>query len=203
MKQMLFNTDMVQAILDGKKTVTRRLIKPQPKHCMMSQAGLVTSEKPISIVNGLIAAEYGTLVKPTYQRGDVLYVRETWYKDAGRYMYRANYSDEEKFYRDGKEVRIKWCPSIHMPKEAARLFLRVRYVRVERLRDMCLADVLNEGIQETESYEGTWDLWHETWNSTLKPEDLPVYGWKADPWVWVIQFERINKEEALGGGGDA
>lgn len=66
-------------------------------------------------------------------------------------------------------------------------------VRVERLRDMVLGDVLMEGIKETDEYEKTWDLWHQTWNSTIKPKDLGSYGWEANPWVWVISFERIEK----------
>lgn len=202
MKPILFNTEMVRAILDGKKTVTRRLIKPQPKHCMMSQAGLVTSEKPISIVNGLIAAEYGALVKPPYQTGDILYVRETWYKDAGRYMYRANYSDEEKFYRNGKEVQIKWCPSIHMPKEAARLFLRVTDVRAERLQDIDRrwANYDAEGMRDPKLENiGAWmrDKFVSVWDSTIKKTDRSIYGWEANPWVWVVHFERISKDTAL------
>lgn len=77
-----------------------------------------------------------------------------------------------------------------MPREAARIFLRVTSVRVERLREMVLADVLMEGIKEAGTYEDTWDLWHQTWDSTINPADLPAYGWEANPWVWAISFER-------------
>ena len=97
-----------------------------------------------------------------------------------------------------KEMSLKWRPSIHMPREAARIFLRVTGVRVERLRDMVLADVLMEGIKETDEYEKTWDRWYQSWNHTIKPADLPTYGWAANPWVWVINFERISEEEAEG-----
>ena len=81
-----------------------------------------------------------------------------------------------------------------MPRAAVRIFMRVTAVKVARLRDMVLADVLMEGVEEADAYENTWDSWHQTWNSTIKSKDLPVYGWKANPWVWVIEFERITKE---------
>ena len=80
-----------------------------------------------------------------------------------------------------------------MPREASRIFLRVTGVRVERLRDMVLGDVLIEGITEADAYESTWGRWHQTWNSTIEPKDLGSYGWEANPWVWVISFERIDK----------
>ena len=53
-----------------------------------------------------------------------------------------------------------------------------------------------EGITEAGTYEKTWGRWHQTWDSTIKPADLPTYGWETNPWVWVIEFERISKEEA-------
>lgn len=189
MKPILFNAGMVRAILESRKTVTRRVVKPQP-----------TAVAPMYCYAGSHKQDIGRWRDKTGQRwtppcnaDDILWVRETWAKNAyGGYFYRA----------DETPTVFSWNPSIHMPKEAARLFLRVTVVRVERLRDMCLADVLMEGIQEADSYEGTWGRWHETWNSTIKPADLPRYGWEANPWVWVIEFERISKEAALGGGGD-
>lgn len=90
-------------------------------------------------------------------------------------------------------------PSIHMPREAARIFLRVTGVRVEKLRDMVLGDVLVEGITEADTYESTWERWHQTWNSTIKPADHERYGWQANPWVWIIQFERCEKPEGWPG----
>ena len=82
-----------------------------------------------------------------------------------------------------------------MPTEAARIFLRVVYVKPERLRDMVLDDVLMEGIAEGESYKDTWERWHDLWDSTIDPADLSIYGWEADPWVWVIRFERCEKPQ--------
>jgi len=210
MKPILFNTEMVRALLDGRKSVTRRVIKPRPV-------------EPYAFVEDgelYMTTEYGDWYPAERfcrtQPGDTLYVQETFFKDVNRYMYRANYSDNEKFYRDGKEVSIRWHPSIHMPKEAARVFLRVTDVRVERLQD------ITEEQAEAEGVKGYWAYPHrdcppfigagqgkdclcftraeafsQIWNSTIKKAYLPLYGWDVNPWVWVIEFERISKEEAL------
>lgn len=183
MKPILFNTAMVQAILEGRKTVTRRAIKPQP-------AGELRPMGRVSCWPGCFEASgEERIYSPPYQPGDILYVRETWAEMPYGFVYRA---DEER--PEGWEDDDQWHPSIHMPREVARIFLRVSAVSAARLRDMVLADVLMEGAGEADAYENTWDSWHQTWNSTIKPKDLPVYGWKANPWVWVIEFERIRKE---------
>lgn len=137
-----------------------------------------------------------------YRPGDILYVRETWaawsptYGTAPEIIYKADgYSQSHK---------MKWRPSIHMPREAARIFLRVTDVRVERVQDIAYADIIREGITEEDIDEreainreaSSKDLYSRLWNSTVKPDDLSLYGWDANPWVWVIEFERISKEEA-------
>ena len=132
-KPILFNTEMVRAILEGRKTVTRRLVKPQPNSTFDKNWECFTKE------NG----EVVVLTKP-YSPGDILYVREAFcpnyfdreianfYCDGNRTAYKADF-DSEKF---GDVVpEPKWKPSIHMPKAMARIFLRVTDVRVERLRD--------------------------------------------------------------------
>lgn len=196
MKPILFNTEMVRAILDGRKTVTRRVVKPQPE-------SRPTPMKKDSCWPGCFAIQ-GTakVIRPPYQPGDTLWVRETWAKSmAGTFMYQA----------DDKAIMVeRWRPSIHMPREAARLFLRVTGVRVERLKDIDGHGILKEGIDNGKSNPAMGTRWEnmqsmafaELWNSTLKPADLPLYGWAANPWVWVIEFERISKDEAMGGGGD-
>lgn len=196
MKPILFNTEMVRAILDGRKTVTRRVVKPQPE-------SRPTPMKKDSCWPGCFAIQ-GTakVIRPPYQPGDTLWVRETWAKSmAGTFMYQA----------DDKAIMVeRWRPSIHMPREAARLFLRVTGVRVERLKDIDGHGILKEGIDNGKSNPAMSTRWEnmqsmafaELWNSTLKSADLPLYGWAANPWVWVIEFERISKDEALGGGGD-
>lgn len=214
MKPILFNTDMVRAILDGRKTVTRRVIKPKPEYCTMSMAGLVVSEKPIEISDGIIEASNAEVRKPPFETGDILYVRETWARSmAGTYLYKAT---------DTPIILDRWRPSIHMPKEAARLFLRVTNVRVERLQAITMDDVRKEGLMREnvrqggctcawaaeecvdepcnnrEAYE--WLCWstpfQRLWDSTIKPADRDRYEWSVNPWVYVISFERISREAA-------
>lgn len=215
MKPILFNTEMIRAIMDGRKTVTRRVVK-MPASATAKTADRVSLDNGVAHFSWSWAEEFtGFDVKMPYHPGDILYVRETWYKDSGRYMYRANYSDKEKFYRNGKEVIIKWCPSIHMPKVAARLFLRVTGVRVERLQDITEEGATAEGADR--AYPYTDPVTGETsymqddnathrggfscvWDSTIKPADRDLYGWAANPWVWVIELERISKEVVLKGG---
>ena len=181
MKPILFNTEMVRAILDGRKTVTRRVVKPQPE-------SRPTPMKKDSCWPGCFAIQ-GTakVIRPPYQPGDTLWVRETWAKSmAGTFMYQA----------DDKAIMVdRWRPSIHMPREAARLFLRVKEVSVEKLREISALSAMDEGVTD-------WNDFVRLWNTTIKSADLPLYGWDANPWVWVIEFERIGKDEALGGGGD-
>lgn len=203
MKPILFNTEMVKAILDGRKTVTRRLIKPRYRddECgfqIVSNAHtgeFIRVEKISDQGCGIFSDGSERHVKPPYQSGDILYVRETWGFDTGDpsdeigtgcFVYRAD---------GGEAPNGKWRPSLHMPKEAARIFLRVVYVKPERLRDMVLADVLMEGIAEGESYKDTWERWHDLWDSTIDQADLSIYGWEANPWVWVIRFERCEKPQ--------
>ncbi len=84
-----------------------------------------------------------------------------------------------------------------MPREAARLFLRVKDVRVERLRPMGLDDFEEEGVS---TIAGLWDttaMFADLWDNTIKKSEIPIYGWDANPWVWVIEFERISREEAV------
>ena len=185
-KPILFNTDMVRAILDGRKSCTRRIIKPQP------QGYFEVSEEPLYIYD--TDGKQGKITPP-YQLGDILYVRETWCKGLERYIYRADYSDTEKFYCNGKEIEIKWHPSIHMPKEAARIWLKVTDVRVERLQEMWASDASKEGIyfNKPTTADEMLMAFAKLWNSTIKESELDRYGWNANPWVWVIEFERCEK----------
>lgn len=221
MKPMLFNTEMVRAILAGRKSVTRRVIK-EPWHI---------EDEDVSRVSGL-AMHRGTNVThmmpypdQPYRPGDILYVRETWCINSFGYHYRADDNDQWISCDD------VWRPSIHMPKEAARLFLRVKNVRVERLQESffkpgvtvlaCQAEGIdigdqcrecienygnpvcideNDGDDEAECECGILDdirtEFADLWDSTIKPADRALYGWAADPWVWVIEFEQITKEDA-------
>lgn len=183
MKPILFNTDMVRAILEGRKTVTRRVVRPQPKG--------EAYQMPQSSVWPNYWGQTGSdaVFAPKYHHGDILYVRETWCRQPSEefpFVYRASVQTPDAW-------RGSWHPSIHMPKEAARIFLRVTGVRVERLQDMETPDKRNylaEGTKDKHNFISIWD-------NTINPADIEKYGWYANPWVWVIEFERISREEAL------
>lgn len=175
MKPILFNTQMVRAILEGRKSVTRRVVKPQPP--ATSHVSKVKNDYGWSFWEDNPEKHY---MKPPYKTGDVLWVRETWAKDP----FRNGYIYPTEVPGAGQ----KWKPSIHMPREAARIFLRVTGVRVERLQEIDDAGVVSEGLEIGCYFD-------ELWNRTIKPKDRPTYGWDTNPWVWVIEFERINKEE--------
>lgn len=218
-KPILFNTEMVRAILDGRKRCTRRLVKPQPNEKHTYQLGFVTdsTEKKEVGCFGFGIDEYGGSIqyaKPPYgyAPGDILYVRETWLDYAGRTMYRA---DCDKYRLESlKLAEFSWKPSIHMPKEAARIWLKVTDVRVERLQDITPKDAENEGVGNlfyedigyNEKNYGTevdpeYGIAKEQfawlWESTIKKSDLDRYGWDANPWVWVIEFERCEKPKGV------
>lgn len=233
-KPILFNTDMVRAILDGRKMVTRRVIKPQPKMILCyAFAGYgygkwYYPDKDACKYWGdkykrnaeLTPEDDKRLWTPPYHTDDILYVRETWTRFdccSCEGDYRGNCSKEQDkkggcyMYRSSDEIwgDTKWHPSIHMPKEAARIFLKVTKVRVERLQDMPHDGPLKEGIHYCECPDGfTWksntDMHNcytspmgamkSLWDSTIKKSDLDSYGWEANPWVWMIEFERVVEE---------
>lgn len=196
MKPILFNTEMVRAILGKKKTVTRRVLKTKKYIATDAEFGYTafTPEGHISC-RGTFVDENGdkkygeSFIKLPYCKGDILYVRETWCRigpvsGTPDYIYKA----------DDPLGTDKWHPSIHMPKEAARIFLRVTDVRVERLRDI-MEDppgknnqVVREGFTYGCDFIACWD-------NTIKKADIDKYGYYTNPWVWVIEFERISKEE--------
>lgn len=221
---ILFNGDMVRAILDGRKMVTRRVVKVPPYYPHFYKlhdnadgalsgtknrlyAGFYNNER-IFYIDGEKHVD-AVYYQAPYQPGDILYVRETWYRGLNRILYKANYFENEKFYTNGKEIQIKWHPSIHMPKEAARIWLKVKDVRVERLQEMSDDDCEKEGLENfckkcsalfsncdtCLNDVGIKEDFKELWNSTIKKSDLDRYGWDANPWVWVIEFERCERPE--------
>lgn len=196
MKPILFNTEMVQAILDGRKKVTRRIMKPQPlfktsrKYIFADE----TCPKKFEDCNNIFDVYQ-------YKVGDILYVRETWCKiddlPFDNYVYRTDYgtTEDDSF----PPSMHKWKPSIHMPKEAARIFLKVTDVRVERLQDITEMQVRKEGFRDYLAADDTFYpcgyYFRQTWDSTIKKQDIDKYGWEANPWVWVIAFERVGKPD--------
>ncbi len=184
-EDILFNTSMVKAIMAGEKTVTRRVVKPQPEG------------EPHQMLEGSCwpgyfgTAESPRVFAPPYHPGDILYVRETFFEHKGHYYYKADGKHEALDTLIGGSF-FKWRPSIHMPKEAARLFLRVKNVSIEHLRNITMKGLLQEGT----GIGGLWQDFYKLWDSTIVPKDLPQYGSEANPWVWVIEFEKITKKEA-------
>lgn len=207
-RPILFNTEMVRAILEGRKTATRRVVKPEHLKVLESEYAKTHLETTGNqLIEKLCAA-------PCFP-GDILYVRETWtklyYVDADGY---THYDQSEYYYAadgtpditlldaDGFELddqRIRWHPSIHMPKEAARIFLRVTDVRVERLRDITEEGAVSEGLYKGWRLNGRGSLalsarqafmW--LWE-TLTREAPPEESWAVNPWVWVIEFERCER----------
>lgn len=204
-KPILFNTEMVRAILDGRKDATRRIVK-----CFIPDDAVwgYTAFTPKGYIScrGTFADGYGEkFFKLPCEPGGILYVRETWKKATNGYYY------YEDWQRNDFADATKWKPSIHMPKEAARIWLKVTDVRVERLQEITEDGAKAEGINEEwamswwsptyydpdsggyPKYRDTFAF--EVWNKTIKKFDIDRYGWGANPWVWVIEFERCKKPE--------
>lgn len=202
---ILFNTEMVRAILDGRKCCTRRVVKfPVNRYTNNVPLAdkIVLQELRCDKANFLEEPFFSFGMNLPYQPGDILYVRETWsegYED-GTYIYRADdkLADLPTFKESSKLI---YHPSIHMPKEATRIWLRVTDVRVERLQDIDGKGCVKEGIEEEPlKYVGdefVKGMFHDLWDSTIKKSDLDRYGWNANPWVWVIEFERCEKPEGV------
>lgn len=192
-KPILFNTEMVQAILEGRKTVTRRVIKHNPVECESKQVNGVC--KLCDDKGGFFLPEDYVKVRAPYQPDNILYVRETWcnVNKPGiepEYYYFA----DNKYVEDYDSSEWKWRPSIHMPKEAARIFLRVTDVRAELLHDI-MEDppgpnnqIIREGCHYGCDFIAIWER-------TVKPAEHNRYGWNANPWVWVISFETVKQED--------
>lgn len=196
-KPILFNTEMVRAILDGRKTCTRRICKDANEYTVPDM-DFYNADRRTYAVHNFVDKEH-TEQLSTAERtcpictGDILYVRETL-KEApkGYYCY-------EDWQKDDIADVTKWHPSIHMPKETARIWLKVTDVRVERLQDMDKMDAVKEGIDTRLCINLNHALakFKKLWNSTIKKSDLDRYGWDASPWVWVIEFERCEKPKGV------
>lgn len=192
---ILFNTEMVRANLEGRKSCTRRIVKGFIPNDAKWGYTAFTPKGCISC-RGTFADGYGEkFFKLPCEPGNILYVRETWKKAPNGYYY---YEDWQR--NDIADV-TKWKPSIHMPKEAARIWLKVTDVRVERSQEITIDGIRNEGISSMAVHAGDMEIalkeWKNLWNSTIKKTDLDSYGWDANPWVWVIEFERCEKPEGV------
>jgi hypothetical protein len=180
---LMFKAPLVQALLDGRKTQTRRIAKPV-RHPdlgnVYSPGALVLEHEPQHVINR--ACPYG-------QPGDRIYVRETFsqHPEWGQIAFRA---DGEEFEdADGWLWEPKWQPSSQMPKDMARIWLEVTGVRVERLQDIstedCISEGLNTTLREYDAEVNLRDQFQELWESTGG-------DWDANPWVWVIDFKVLS-----------
>lgn len=244
-KPILFNTEMVRAILDGRKSCTRRIIKPQqligllPDKCKNGMPEEFLKEKKLMFKPYCDMTDVeliNTAYKSPYQPADIMYVCETWrvgawdiqnqmiafdYKDStcGELTYihdqelferlvnqsredarkaKCDYNGADFVWEKGKSP-CRWHPSIHMPKEAARIWLRCTDVRVKRLQEISGEDLIKEGVDLFQSnyVRVAFDEFKNIWDSTIKKSDLDCYGWDANPYVWVIEFERCEKPEGV------
>ncbi|MFR5554864.1 MAG: hypothetical protein ACLTK4_15910 [Roseburia intestinalis] len=196
-KPILFNTEMVRAILDGRKTCTRRICK-DANECTVPDMEFYNADKRTYAVHNFADKEQMEQLSTAERTcpictGDILYVRETWKEAPKGYYY---YEDWQK---DDIADVTKWKPSIHMPKEAARIWLKVTDVRVERLQEITEVQAQAEGCNSglltgACTARGQFE---DLWNSTVKKSDIDRYGWDANPWVWVIEFERCEKQEEI------
>lgn len=235
MKPILFSTPMVQAILEGRKTMTRRVVKARydRERQRFARMGMFAN---ISLRNGMwhglspegIPFVNDEIEQPRFRTGDILWVRETWCRlwDLDRndqiiegtdhYYYAADgynptpynhFPDEDGF--SGDRCGPRWNPSIHMPREAARLFLRVTDVRAERVQGIIQEDMIREGAWagcvDCFKHGGCYlpnacgyirEAWRDLWDGINAKRAGGVYAWDKNPWVWVYGFERISKEEA-------
>ena len=221
-KPILFNTAMVRAIIAGRKTQTRRIIKGIEHlnvfHAEPVNGAYVNCGKwdfaYLTITQGSIRESGFYTTKSPFSVGDILWVRETFTKERKQYYFRADFESDrldacetlsggyphECTYHPGCEgcsrsaERIRWSPSIHMPKEAARIFLQVTGIRAERISSMTEEDAIAEGFPDMSAGKlSPLEQFANVWDKTIKRDDLREFGYYADPWVWVIEFERCEK----------
>jgi hypothetical protein len=208
-RPILFSAAMIQAILEGRKTQTRRVIKPQPlpdadiKKAMINGILHVRDENYVLGEDlGGVDCTYANYRPAPYQLGDVLWVRETWGSIATQNVRQGGY-DQWFVYKAAPRCELpeefKWRPSIFMPREAARIFLTVKDIRVERLQEITEEDAKAEGCitfaekigdgksKDVLEFDLTArDAFVELWNNINAKRG---YGWDKNPWVWVIEFE--------------
>ncbi|WP_454709271.1 hypothetical protein [Citrobacter freundii] len=196
---MIFNSEMVRAILDGRKTQTRRIIKLSHERGMLNPVikgrnGEITS----------VSCRLAPLLCPFGQPEDRIWVRETW-AEAGASapdlkLYRANYPDHvPSHYENVPPVdEIRWKPSIHMPRWASRILLGITDVRVERLNAISQADAIAEGALPSHpsidcvSQEYGFPDFSRSWFGQTWQHIYGEESWQANPWVWVIEFKQID-----------
>jgi hypothetical protein len=197
-KPIIFSTDMVKAILEGRKTQTRRVIKPQPKFVPSSECGSGKDQWEYHPVYWYAEDGPGRLMNrccPYGQVGDKLWVRETFHAtDIGHKVhYKVN---------DNNPTWMKWTPSIHMPRWASRITLEITEIRLERLQEITEEDAEAEGIRVIDNtLEKIYsppnypdihrDIFIGLWDSINGKK----HPWSSNPWVWVISFKMLKDKD--------
>lgn len=186
-KAILFSTDMVKAIMDGTKTQTRRVLKPTRTETTTLLIDMYAGVNVEHCKNELIRTHNVSV-------GDVFWVRETWYRDEGRKCF--YYKTGETIYDSGEVIKdffnvdsVKWKPSIFMPKNACRHFLKLKDIRIEKVQEISEEDIIAEGINNSEAdYIPLMFSWQSLWEFVNSPE-----SWDENPFVWVYEFEKVDK----------
>jgi hypothetical protein len=207
-RPILFSGPMVRAILDASKTMTRRVVKPQPlpQHDMVSLCGspgnwMFSNREATMKCHCEMLAQRRC---PYGQPGDRLWVRETWLPHPLGWKIAYYRADGNTYVNPRTMLTSKWRPSIHMPRWASRITLEVTGVRVERVADISEEDAKAEGIRiqkrntlpdgfgiHDNHYRETAKLaFMDLWNSINAARG---YGWDVDPWVWVVEFRRVKQ----------
>lgn len=200
-KPILFSTLMVQAILDGRKTQTRRIVK-YPKKITNPLIGFSAfTGNDLFEVRGVHEnGQYGgSLFKLKYKKDDILWVRETWHPKRHNMPTGFKYEYKATAEEDGNPTDEPWKPSIFMPKEACRIWLKVTKVRVERLNDISEEDAMNEGVELNDqgwrcySGGGMKNTARQSFISLWNSINGKTFPWDSNPWVFVYEFERTDK----------
>ncbi|EOI6868525.1 hypothetical protein ACMVR0_004679 [Yersinia enterocolitica] len=203
-KPILFNSEMVQAILSGRKTMTRRIMRDQPEVIPPEdECGVPGYWIPYNAGKTMVRNEMMTIACPLGAVGDQLWVRECFRvhsraTDVATLVYRA--SERNSWTEQTRRVPVsdcnrpvspeKWTPSIHMPRWVSRINLLITGVRVERLQAITLGDICKEigcGLYDFRPATYGFQVWEKLWKSIYGEEN-----WEANPWVWVINFERME-----------
>ena len=191
-RPILFSGPMVRAILEGRKTQTRRVVKPQPELQLKSARWMRCADEQHALFtqhDGELCGQMASTRKCPYGKpGDRLWVRETWAHR--RWMLGDASPSPTTVYRaDGEDLKgcDRWRPSIHMPRWASRITLEVVGVRVERLQDISEEDAKAEGIEWVIGYRSRIPLFSALWERINGPG-----SWDANPWVWVVEFRRVS-----------
>ncbi|MGO1090987.1 morphogenetic protein [Klebsiella pneumoniae] len=205
---MIFNAEMVRALLSGRKTQTRRIIKPQPEATLSGSLSGKWLSRPL---NGLLLPKIEDIAIhcPFGVVGDRIWVREkfqgplfdydlmdSYCKDPTPFekpefcVYKADGVPAPEFYDADDELHCCWRPSIHMPRWASRILLEITNVRVERLKSISDGDAIREGCSTADMKSGDCvaDVFARLWASIYGDE-----SWNSNPWVWVIDFKRIEE----------